>query len=395
MLAEDSGPAVNWLMSAFNLDLSLLTRMGGHSANRTHRGKERFPGMTITYGLMEKYEKICKTNPEKARQINKARVVDLIKNNKGDCIGVVYETRDKKRHEEYGSVIVCSGGYGADFSKDGYLMKHRPDLAHLPTTNGDHCDGSGIRFSEAIGAETVDMTYVQVHPTGIVNPKDPNNKIKFLAAEALRGSGGIMLDATGKRFCNELGRRDYVSGEMFKGKGPFRLVLNGKSSKEIEWHCKHYNGRGLMKNFKSGEELAKEMNISPQVLAETFKSYSDIAKNNNDPYGKSYFPNAPYEMNDTFNVAIITPVVHYTMGGLKVDEFAHVLGKSGPIRGLYAAGEVMGGVHGKNRLGGNSLLDCVVYGRVAGKVASKELNDVQDEGRLATVSSQMTQSKEE
>lgn len=78
VLAEDSGPAVDWLMTAFNLDLSLLTRMGGHSANRTHRGKERFPGMTITYGLMEKYEQICKSNPERARQINKARVVDLI-----------------------------------------------------------------------------------------------------------------------------------------------------------------------------------------------------------------------------------------------------------------------------------------------------------------------------
>jgi succinate dehydrogenase/fumarate reductase flavoprotein subunit len=122
------------------------------------------------------------------------------------------------------------------------------------------------------------MTYVQVHPTGIVNPKDPNNKIKFLAAEALRGSGGIMLDAEGKRFCNELGRRDYVSGEMFKGKGPFRLVLNGKSSKEIEWHCKHYNGRGLMKNFKSGAELAKEMKVDPAVIEKTFKEYSEAAK---------------------------------------------------------------------------------------------------------------------
>ena len=261
--------------------------------------------------------------------------------------------------------------------------------------DGDHCDGAGIRFAQNIGAEVVDMTYVQVHPTGIVNPKDPNNKIKFLAAEALRGSGGIMLDATGKRFCNELGRRDYVSGEMFKGKAPFRLVLNGKSSKEIEWHCKHYNGRGLMKHFKSGEALAKEMNISPQQLAETFKQYSEVAKNNNCPYGKSYFPNAPYQMDDIFNVAIITPVVHYTMGGLKVDEFARVHGKQGPIRGLYAAGEVMGGVHGKNRLGGNSLLDCVVYGRVSGKTAAKELQDIQEEGRLGQISNQMTQSKEE
>ena len=66
-MAEESGLAVNWLIDAFGLDLSLLTRMGGHSEPRTHRGKERFPGMTITYALMEKYENICKAEPAKAR----------------------------------------------------------------------------------------------------------------------------------------------------------------------------------------------------------------------------------------------------------------------------------------------------------------------------------------
>jgi len=359
-------------MNAFNLDLSLLTRMGGHSQPRTHRGKERFPGMTITYALMEKYEDICKSEPHRARQINKAKVTKLIQNANGDCVGVVYE-KDGKTFEEFGSVIVCSGGFGADFSDKSYLQKHRPDLAHLPTTNGDHCDGAGIRFSEAIGAETVDMQYVQVHPTGIVNPKDPNNKIKFLAAEALRGSGGIIINKDGERFVDELGRRDYVSGEMFKNKAPFRLVLNSKSSKEIEWHCKHYCGRGLMKNFKNGQDLAKEMNIDSKVLDKTFKEYSKYAENKSCPSGKKFYPNAPYDVNDMFNVAIITPVIHYTMGGLKVDEHSRVLGAKGAIKGLYAAGEVMGGVHGKNRLGGNSLLDCVVYGRVAGRTSVAEL----------------------
>ena len=100
----------------------------------------------------------------------------------------------------------------------------------------------------------------------MVNPKDPDNKIKFLAAEALRGVGGIILNAEGKRFCDDLGRRDYVSGEMFKNKAPFRLVLNSKASKEIEWHCKHYNGRGLMKFYKNGTEMAKDMGIDPKVL---------------------------------------------------------------------------------------------------------------------------------
>lgn len=133
--------------------------MGGHSEPRTHRGKERFPGMTITYALMEKYEHLCKTEPQRARQINKAKVVRLIKNPSDDVIGVVY-SKDGKEFEEYGSVIICTGGFGADFSAKSYLQKFRPDLAHLPTTNGDHCDGSGIRFAEDIGADVVDMNYV-------------------------------------------------------------------------------------------------------------------------------------------------------------------------------------------------------------------------------------------
>ena len=110
-----------------------------------------------------------------------------------------------------------------------------------------------------------------------MNPKDPDNKIKFLAAEALRGCGGFIIDANGKRFCDDLGRRDYVSGEMFKNKGPFRLVLNSKASKEIEWHCKHYNGRGLMKFYKTGAELAKDMNIDVNVLSKTFSDYTHFA----------------------------------------------------------------------------------------------------------------------
>merc|ERR1719443_2075362 len=116
---------------------------------------------------------------------------------------------------------------------------------HLPTTNGEHCTGDGIKMGEVIGAKTIDLEWVQVHPTGLVNPDEPDAKIKFLAAEALRGVGGLIFNAEGKRFCNELGRRDYVTGEMWKSKPPFRLALNKAASDEIHWHCKHYAGRGV------------------------------------------------------------------------------------------------------------------------------------------------------
>lgn len=198
--------------------------------------------------------------------------------------------------------------------------------------------------------------------------KDPNNKIKFLAAEALRGCGGMLIDANGHRFCDELGRRDYVTGEMNKGKAPFRLILNSAASKEIEWHCKHYVGRGLMYKFASGADLAKDMKIDPTVLKATFDEYSKNAKEGKDKYGKKFFTNAPFVIEDHFHVSFVTPVIHYTMGGIKISPDNRVIGKDGNwVKGLWAVGETCGGVHGKNRLGGNSLLDCVVHGRVAGK----------------------------
>ena len=125
------------------------------------------------------------------------------------------------------------------------LEKIRPDLMHLPTTNGDHCSGDGIKLAMTMGAGTCDMEAVQVHPTGLVDPEEPDAKVRFLAAEALRGVGGLLFDSNGYRFANELGRRDYVTGEMWKNKAPFRLCLNKAATEEILWHCKHYTGRGV------------------------------------------------------------------------------------------------------------------------------------------------------
>merc|ERR1712193_255085 len=160
----------------------------------------------------------------------------------------------------------------------------------------------------------------------------------------------------------------------FKGKGPYRLVLNGAASREIEWHCKHYVGRGLMKYFKHGDELAKDMGISPEVLKKTFDEYNQIADKGNDPFGKKFFQNTPLKMDDYFNVAMVTPVIHYCMGGIHVSADSEVLRDNGePVKGLYCTGEVMGGTHGINRLGGSSLLDCVVFGRVSGRNVSSYL----------------------
>ncbi|CAG8727257.1 14908_t:CDS:2, partial [Racocetra fulgida] len=296
VLTGNSASAVEWLQEKFKLDLSLVSRLGGHSQPRTHRGKEMFPGMTITYALMEGIEEIAKKQPDRVRLIKKARATKLIK--EGETVVGVEYVKDGQTFKEYGPVVLATGGYAADFTEDSLIKKYRPDIYHLPTTNGDHSTGDGHKMIMSIGGKATHMEKVQVHPTGLVDPKEPNAKIKFLAAEALRGVGGLLLNGEGKRFCDELGHRDYVTGEIWKTKGPIRLVLNSKASKEIEWHCKHYVGRGLMRKF-SGEALAREID-------------SEVR-------------------NEQGNV----------------------------IPGLYASGELAGGVH--------------VYGRVAGDSASRYL----------------------
>merc|ERR1712054_636015 len=212
------------------------------------------------------------------------------------------------------------------------------------------------------------------------------------------GVGGLVIDKEGKRFANELGRRDYVTGEMWKNKPPFRLCLNKLASDEIIWHCKHYTGRGVMKYYASGADLAKDMWVSIDTLVATHNAHYEAAKKTEkDPdggswpaypsgkswdevsgktgSGKKFYHNiidGSAVKTQEFYVAIITPVIHYCMGGLEIDAEGAVMGANGKaIKGLYCAGEVAGGVHGNNRLGGNSLLDCVVFGRVTGKAAAK------------------------
>merc|ERR1712209_223998 len=178
------------------------------------------------------------------------------------------------------------------------------------------------------------------------------------------------------------------------------FCLNKASSDEIIWHCKHYTGRGVMKFYASGADLAKDMGVSVEKLEQTHEAHYQAAKKTEKdpdggswpayPSGKSWdeasgktgsgkkfyhniIPGSAVKT-EQFYVAIITPVIHYCMGGLEIDTDSRVIKEDGEvIPGLYAAGEVAGGVHGNNRLGGNSLLDCVVFGRVAGAHAVKYL----------------------
>lgn len=382
VLTYESTEAIHWIQDYFKLSLDTTSRLGGHSNPRTHRSSEggKFPGMEITYALMKSYEQICKDFPKKARFLNRARVNKLLTDGK-KVRGVRYEKDGSDHEEQAEAVVIATGGFGAGgLFEDSLLKKVRPDLYDklLPTTNGSHCVGDGIKIATEIGAGTKDIEDIQVHPTGLVNPLAPKERTIFLAAEALRGEGGILLDRDGNRFCNELGTRDYVTGCMWEhDKAPYFLVLNSKSSSTISWHCSHYVGRGVMKKVESGKELCLHMGIQESTLVNTFNNCNEFTKNDSDPWGKraSFVKGSPWTLEDSFHIAQVTPVIHYTMGGILIDSETRVLTKKDnkPIPGLFSCGEATGGVHGKNRLGGSALLECVVFGRKAGNSISNYL----------------------
>ena len=426
ILTKQSADAVHWLIDHFSLNLCLIGRLASASAPRTHRGPTRFPGMMITSKLLDDLTKIAQDGSGMVEIVNEARVTKLLRSDKGEVIGVEYTAADGQSHTEGGEenpnpVIIATGGWAADFTADSILAKYRPELLPLPTTNGEHCTGDGVKIAESIGAGMIGLDCVQVHPTGLVDPTDPTAKIKTLAAEALRGADGLLF-YKGKRFCNELGRRDYVSGEMAKQMDsettPFYLVLNSSGYHEMQWHIEHYQSMGLFRKCKNGAELARHMNVSTAELEATMQLYKrhaahahheaatnaaadaatsgprfwdTIADPLPDPYGKPVFKYpAAWDMSDEFYCSCVTRVVHYCMGGIKINGLAKVVAKCAKsndyyctdeasgnvaIPGLFACGECAGGVHGMNRLGGSSLLDCVVFGKIAGRSAATYLKD--------------------
>ncbi|KAK7051358.1 hypothetical protein VNI00_004858 [Paramarasmius palmivorus] len=400
-LTSNSAAALTWLSTQFNVDLSLVSRLGGHSNPRTHRGQGGAPGWAMTSALIKKLEQAAASEPGRVKLVRGAKVTKLLENENGGIVGVEYETAEGTQTEKTDAVVITTGGYAADFSDEGFLSKHRPDLMNLPTASGDHATGDGLHLATSLQirkAALCDVDQVQVHPTGFVDPKSPSSKTKFLAAEALRGVGGILVNKNGERFVNELDRRDVVTAKMHEvintGNSPIFLLLSEDSANTLKTHCDFYLSKGLMKKYAAGNEFAREKSLPTETLGTTFDSFKSYANGEKtDPFGRgrhvfvrtlgsesfaelsratAYFDHRDFDINQPLLAAEITPVVHYTMGGVSIDASAHVLDLKGePIPGLFAAGEVIGGVHGENRLGGSSLLEAVVFGRIAGEGAAE------------------------
>jgi len=371
-LVKNSRKALKWLKDDIGVDLSAEPlQLGGHSKPRTNRIPKGPVGWTITKSVHEANVK------NGAKYQFNSRVTGMSREEDGSFI-VSFTRIDsgEKASIKAKVVIVAAGGYGNDHEEDSLLKEFgSEEVKEIATTNGPWATGDLVKILRRdINVKLQDMDQIQVHPTGLVDPKDLESKSKILAPEALRGVGGLLLNREGRRFVDELGRRDHVVEQIRKQKAPIWLVLNGQAADKFGRNFDFYLKKRLFTKFEDGfEEFAKRTtHVNKDDVWESLGEYHQAAGGlKDDDFGKTVFPEL-YDPQDRIYVAQVTPVIHYTMGGVEVNKHAEVLSaETGePIPGLFAAGEVTGGVHGKNRLGGNSLLECVVYGRTAGEKAA-------------------------
>jgi len=378
-LVKSSRKALKWLKDDIGVDLSAEPlQLVGHSKPRTNRISKGRVGLTITKSVHQANVK------NGAKYQFYSRVTGLSREQDGSFT-VSYTRIDsgEKASIKAKVVIVAAGGYGNDHEEDSLLKEFgSEEVNDMATSNGAWATGDLVKILRRdINAKLQDMDKIQVHPTGLVNPKDLKSKSKILAPEALLAVGGLLLNREGKRFVDELGRRDHVVSEMRKQKEPIWLVLNGQSVDKFGRHFDFFLKKNLFTKFEDGfEEFARRTTfVNKDNIWDSLGDYHQAAGGlKEDDFGKTVFPEL-YDPQDRIFVGQVTPVIHYTIGGVEVNKNAEVLSaETGePIPGLFAAGEVTGGIHGKNLLGGNLLLECVVYGRTAGEKAASFLKNTE------------------
>ena len=360
-LAKNSTKAIQWLES-YDINISDVVFLGGHSVQRTHK--------VLGYTIINTLEKAIKANPN-IHLLLGAKLTDYILGQDKKLTGIIYNHTQKLFCN---GIIIATGGFAANHNM---ITKYRPDLKSITrTTNTIGSVGDGINIGKKIGAELIDMDKIQLHPTGFIDPKNPKSTSKILAPEILRGQGGLLFTTSGYRFCNELGKRDDIIMKMKETYSDlFFIIITENMINKIE-NSQFYVEKGLLKKMDNITEIACYMKINKTILIDEIKKYNKDSLFKKDKFGKTVFMNTPINLSSIFYIGIVSPVLHYCMGGLKIDGKSRVIDITGtPVPYVFAAGEVTGGIHRNNRLGGNSLLDCIVFGRIAGLSAVKYGSD--------------------
>ena len=287
----------------------------------------------------------------------------------GRVTGVLAEKADGTKvtlHANRG-VVLASGGFAGNVQMVVEYNTYWPDLSlDAKSDNTATATGDGIRMAQAIGADTVGMGFTQMLPT-----------CSALDGQAGKGVGSqLYVNKEGFRYVNETNERDNLvkaaqaqTGGIFYGVGDVKMLTHRQQgeAKVADSVAKGYAFVG-----DTLEEAAEKAGIDAANLVETVAKFNTYVENESDPdFGRYGFLGKVEE--GPFMIVPMAPALHHTMGGLRINKDTEVLNTEGqPIPGLYAAGEVCGGIHAGNRLGGNAIADVIVFGRIAGSNAAAE-----------------------
>ena len=358
-LCANSADAIDWL-DEHGITLHNVSSFGGASVKRIHRPVNA-EGKTVSVGSY--MIPLLQENCEKAgvKMMLDTTATEILTDANGAAVGVkATGASGETVTVNAKAVVLASGGFGANLDM---VVKYKPELKGFMTTNAPGIQGQGIEMAQAIGAATVDMDQIQIHPTVEANTA-------ALITEGLRGDGAVLINAEGKRFIDEVGTRDVVSAAEIAQTGSYSWLVVDQAMVDASSVIQGYIKKGYTVTGETYEELGKAMGVDAAAFAETMDKWNGYVEAKNDPdFGRTSFANplntAPYY------AVKVTAGVHHTMGGLKINANTEVLNEKGEvIPGLFAAGEVTGGVHGANRLGGNAVADFTVFGRIAGAAAS-------------------------
>ena len=358
-LVEGTAPAIDWL-DENGMSLHNVAAFGGASVKRIHRPVDE-EGKVVSVGayLVPLMEKACQDRG--VEFILNTTADTILTDANGQAVGVSGTDKDGNTVTVNAmAVVLATGGFGANLDM---VASYKPELKGFMTTNAPGIQGQGIAMATAIGAATVDMDQIQIHPTVEANTS-------ALITEGLRGDGAILVNANGERFTDEVSTRDKVSAAEIAQPGSFSWLIVDQAMADASNVIQGYITKGYTKQGATYEELAKEIEVDPATFAATMEKWNGCVEAKTDAdFGRTSFANplntAPY-------YAIkVSAGVHHTMGGVVINSSTEVLKEDGSvIPGLFAAGEVTGGVHGANRLGGTAVADFVVFGRIAGSSAA-------------------------
>ncbi len=357
-MVENTESAIDWLAS-IGADLNNVGSFGGASVKRIHRPVNA-EGKTVSVGsyivpILEK-----NVTDRGVEILFNATATEIVMEN-GAAVGIKGVTADGGNVlVSAKAVILATGGFGANLEM---VAHYNPALEGFMTTNSAGLQGQGIDMAVAVGAATVDLEQIQIHPTVEANTAG-------LITEGLRGDGAILVNAEGKRFIDEVGTRDVVSAAEIAQTGSYSWLIVDQAMVDKSTVIAGYINKGYTHQGNTYAELGEAIGVDGEALTATMETWNaNVEAKTDAEFGRTSFANplntAPY-------YAIkVTAGIHHTMGGLKINPQTQVLTAEGAaIPGLYAAGEVTGGVHGANRLGGNAVCDIVVYGRIAGTEAA-------------------------